>query len=90
MRIQDDRGEWQEGSNKEKVILDYFKDFFTTANLSASLDFLTVLRGKVTSQMNEGLCSEYSELEVKEALQQMHPSKAPSLDGMSPLFFQKY
>ncbi|KAJ0095076.1 hypothetical protein Patl1_15896 [Pistacia atlantica] len=87
-REEDDRGQWQEGSSKEKVILDYFRDLFTSANPNASLDFMTVLQGKVTFHMNEALCREYTKVEVKDALQQMHPSKVS--DGMSPIFFQKY
>ncbi|KAJ0095078.1 hypothetical protein Patl1_15890 [Pistacia atlantica] len=89
-REEDDRGQWQEGSSKEKVILDYFRDLFTSANPNASLDFMTVLQGKVTFQMNEALCREYTKVEVKDALQQMHPSKVSGPDGMSPIFFQKY
>ncbi|KAG6714786.1 hypothetical protein I3843_05G202800 [Carya illinoinensis] len=89
VRILDDSRQWQEGYNKEKVILDYFRDLFTFANPSASLEFLSVLRGRVTPQMNEELIREYTKLEVKDALQQMHHSKAPGPDGMSPIFFQK-
>ncbi|KAJ0045278.1 hypothetical protein Pint_05294 [Pistacia integerrima] len=41
-------------------------------------------------RMNEALCREYTQVEVKDVLQQMHPSKAPGPDGMSPIVFQKY
>ena len=40
--------------------------------------------------MNETLIQPYIEDEVRRALFQMQPSKAPGLDGMSPFFFQKY
>ena len=40
--------------------------------------------------MNNTLLEKFSQEEVKEALFQMHPTKAPGLDGMNPLFFQKY
>ena len=36
--------------------------------------------------MNETLIQPYIEDEVRRALFQMHPSKAPGLDGMSPFF----
>ena len=44
----------------------------------------------VTEGMNETLAQPYTEEEVHTTLFQMHPSKAPRLDGMSPFFFQKY
>ena len=40
--------------------------------------------------MNNTLLEKFSQEEVKEALFQMHPTKAPGLDSMNPLFFQKY
>ena len=44
----------------------------------------------VTPDMNSTLLQPYTPDEVKQALFQMHPSKSPGLDGMSPFFFQKY
>ena len=41
----------------------------------------------VTKGMNETLTQPYTEDEVRQALFQMHPSKTPELDGMSPFFF---
>ena len=40
--------------------------------------------------MNESLTYPYTADEVRLALFQMHPSKSPGPDGMSPFFFQKY
>lgn len=40
--------------------------------------------------MNESLTRPYIADEVRLALFQMHPSKSPGSDGMSPFFFQKY
>ena len=40
--------------------------------------------------MNADLLKEFKEEEVWRALMQMHLTKSPSLDGMSPIFFQKY
>ncbi|CAM8882149.1 unnamed protein product [Rhodiola kirilowii] len=38
--------------------------------------------------MNDKLVAPFTEGEVKRALFQMHPTKAPGLDGFSAAFFQ--
>ncbi|KAI5339194.1 hypothetical protein L3X38_018466 [Prunus dulcis] len=48
------------------------------------------VRGRVTEEMNQALLVEFTAEEIKIALFQMHPSKAPGLDGFSPFFYQKY
>ena len=45
---------------------------------------------RVTPVMNDELQREFMAVEVWNALKQMHPTKAPGLDGMSPVFYQKY
>ena len=40
--------------------------------------------------MNQGLIAAFTKEEMVTALKQMHPTKAPSPDGMSAIFFQKY
>ena len=49
-----------------------------------------LIQAKVTEEMNEELTKEFTTEEVKAALKQMHPTKAPGLDGMSAIFYQKY
>ncbi|KAL9671842.1 hypothetical protein QQ045_009415 [Rhodiola kirilowii] len=43
----------------------------------------------VTEEMNEALNAPFTEGEVKRALFQIHPSKAPGLDGFSAMFYQR-
>ena len=40
--------------------------------------------------MNEELLTDFKAKEVWFALKQMHPTKAPEPDGMSPIFFKHY
>ncbi|KAL9664727.1 hypothetical protein QQ045_020134 [Rhodiola kirilowii] len=42
----------------------------------------------VTAEMNNMLVAPFTEAKVKRALFQMHPSKAPGLDGFSASFYQ--
>ena len=45
---------------------------------------------RVTPEMNNALLKEFTVEEVRVALKQTHPIKSPGLDGMSPIFYQKY
>lgn len=45
---------------------------------------------KITREQNEELLAPIEEVEVKKALFNMHPDKSPSLEGMSPGFYQKF
>lgn len=40
--------------------------------------------------MNETLTMHYTEDEIRKAIKQMHPDKAPGPDGMTPIFYQKF
>ena len=72
------------------IILDYFKDIYSTsfpADFGASLG---AVDRKISDTMNEDLLLEFRAEEIRRALKQMHPTKSPGPDGMSPVFFQKY
>ena len=45
---------------------------------------------RVTEDMNESLNRNFTREEVATALKQIHPTKAPGLDGMFAIFYQKY
>ena len=45
---------------------------------------------RIIREMNEELIRPFTREEVTKALHQIHPTKAPSLDGMSAIFFHKY
>ncbi|XP_035545961.1 uncharacterized protein LOC118348444 [Juglans regia] len=89
-KLQDENWVWQELEGRDMLVIDYFRNMFTTSSLRGSLNFLESLVGRVDNSMNEELSKVYSAKEVKVALQQMNPTKAPGPDGMSPVFFQKY
>ena len=89
--LQNQQGDWiddQEGI--ENIILEYFTKMYRSDNPSNFDASLGAITKRVTQEMNEELVAEFKAEEVWQALQQMHPTKAPGPDGMSPIFYQKY
>ena len=89
--IQDDEGVWQ---SEEEVVSSIFVDFYTRLFTSSNVhDIDRVLEGVnkvVFDSMNTDLLMPYSKEEVDVAIKQMAPLKAPSLDGMPPIFYQSF
>ena len=79
---------WQEEEDKvEEIVVGYYRTLFRTNNLTNFTELLAAIQRKVTPVMNQQLTREYSEHEVKVALKQMYPLKAPGPDGMFPPVF---
>ena len=90
-RIMDENGIWHE--TKEgiaNVVVSYFEKLYTTSYPSHILEITDTIPTKVSSEMNQSLIKDFTKEEVLAALKQMHPTKAPSPDDMSAIFFQKY
>ncbi|XP_062014569.1 uncharacterized protein LOC133731138 [Rosa rugosa] len=86
-------GTWQESKvGIDGVVLDYFQSIFSSqpSDLEAQDVVLQTIEPRVSANMNARLLAPYELEEVRIALFQMHPSKAPGPDGLSPFFFQKY
>lgn len=90
---EDSNGTWHTNDLMvEKIILDYFHDIFFSSGPSIS-DIESVIESvptSVSNEMNEFLCSPYTEIEIRDALWQFHPSKSPSPNGFSSFFYHKY
>ena len=87
----DVHGIWQEDEEvMGEMVVDYYKELFTTRNPT---DFATILEAvppRVTTSMNQKLTMDFTADEVRLALKQMYPLKAPGTDGMPPLFQQHF
>ena len=73
-----------------EVMVNYYKSLFTSMDGRVSTSILDYLPIVIDEEMNESLCREFEASEVATALQEMAPLKAPSPDGMPPLFYQHF
>lgn len=68
----------------------YYQTLFTLAP-SLNLDeVLAIVPEMITEELNSMLTTEFVKAEVDEALKQMESLKAPSPDGLPPLFFKQF
>ena len=72
------------------LMIKYYQDLFTSSKPNAHGADLDHIPNVITNHMNAALVASFRDDEVKEALKQMAPFKAPGLDGMPPLFYQHF
>jgi ribonuclease HI len=68
----------------------HFDNIFRTSLPENIEEAVAHVPNLISQEVNDSLTSEFTAREVELALKQMAPLKAPSPDGMPPLFFQKY
>jgi len=84
-------GVWHIEEDKvAEIAVDYYKALFFALAPTHMTKVLDTVDMVVTNNMRHALLLLYTENEVQVALFQMHPSKSPGPDGMSPYFFQKF
>lgn len=89
-KLRNDNGEWVDWQNGlQSLITQYYKDFFM-ATLTNCNEVISYVPQTISQAQNMELTQEVTQKEVKFALFQMHPDKAPGPDGMMPAFFQKH
>ena len=87
----DPNGVGQEDEHKvEEIVVEYYKNLFTSNNPTNFSKLLKAIRLKVSSLMNQSLLKDYTANDVWLVLKQMCHLKATSLNGMPPLFFQHF
>lgn len=74
------------------MTVDYFNNLFSSSNTTSG-DLSAVLECTDTvieDQMNESLCEPFTAEEIRRAVFDMHPSKAPGLDGFTAYFIKNF
>ena len=88
LRLENEDGIWCDSKESiTEIAVSYFEKLYTTSYPSHISEVTDVIPAKVTNEMNQSLIKEVTKQEVEATLKQMHPTKAPSLDGMFAIFF---
>ena len=89
--IRNIHGQWvEELEEVVRVASTYFDNLFHAKVEDQMEECLNAVQCMVTDDMREFLSSEFTAEEVKVAMFQRGPTKAPRLDGMNALFYQKF
>ena len=89
--IKNANGVWvEEVEEVAEVAFDYFVNIFTVGTCDRMEECLNAVNQRLTADMVEVLSRPYSREEVRIALFQMGPTKAPRPDGMNALFYQNF
>ena len=68
----------------ELMATSYFQELFTRDHLWNSDALISLTQEKVTSEMNDCLCKDFTDEEISAALFQIGALKAPGVDGFLP------
>lgn len=76
----------------EHTFANYFSNIFSSSNPSNMIfqDALNCITPIVSDDCNQAMLKPYSKEEIYFAHQQMHPCKAPGLNGMHAIFYQRF
>ncbi|KAH7861354.1 hypothetical protein Vadar_025024 [Vaccinium darrowii] len=89
--IQNSQGEWKmDDSEVANEFVHYFQNLFLSEGIANVNEVVGSIDSNITDSMNAALTKSFSNMEIKQALFDIDPSKASGADGMTAGFYQHY
>ncbi|KAH7847914.1 hypothetical protein Vadar_031561 [Vaccinium darrowii] len=89
--IQNSDGSWcDDPEDIAKEFVQYFHQLFQSEGTNHIPEVVDTIKARVTEQMNQSLTRMVTYSEIRQALFDIDPTKAPGTDGMTAGFYQKY
>ena len=89
-KLLDDSGIWREGKELKNHITDYFLKLFTLEVQHPNQEVLSLVRRRVTTEVNNALLAPYTAEDVRKALFEIGDLKAPGPDGFHAIFYKRF
>ena len=87
--VEEDGSVVEDAEGIHNLVTNFYTSLFQSNEGSRFEELLEAVPSRVTNAMNADLMKEYTEEEVKNALDSMGDLKAPGPDGMPALFYKK-
>lgn len=89
--VQNSNGLWCDDPDEvANEFVQYFQEIFTSEGTEHMEEVTNTIHGRISETMNSRLTKDFSRGEIKKALFDMDPTKAPGADGMTAGFYQHY
>ena len=90
MKQKNDEADWVEwGEGMEDLVVEYFKDLFSSPGCITKPILRSVQRRRTEKQIQQ-LIKEFDASKIKEAIFSIHPDKSPGPNNMNMGFYQAY
>ncbi|KAH7842957.1 hypothetical protein Vadar_011057 [Vaccinium darrowii] len=91
VKLKDGKGSWkEEPKDIANIIKKHFQSLYSAPLVRELEDIISLIDPIITQEMNSSLTKVVSSEEVRQAVFQMGPFKAPGLDSFPGLFYQTY